>query len=78
MGIEHVTVASNNHASPSGALPFLIPASPDPPSETPQPIPSNKLQHWAPEKLHPLEMPPNMRYEAYMSLLDTPIRNAWV
>ena len=43
-------LSSNNHASPTGALPFLIPyssaASSSFSAPTPTPIPSNKLEQW--------------------------------
>ena len=77
MGVEHATIASNNHASPSGALPFLLPASPAPRTESVLPVPSNKLQRWASEKSASREESLDMRYGAYMSLLDNRIRNAW-
>lgn len=77
MGIDFVTVPSNNHASPTGALPFLIPASSSP-FDTPIPIPSNKLQKWAQEQNVTHEELSDMRYDAYMALLDHRIRDAWV
>lgn len=46
--IEFHTVASNNHASPTGALPFLIPFASVPySSESRLAIPVGKLQQWA-------------------------------
>ena len=75
--LKFSTMSSNNHASPSGALPFLLPAS-TPNNENPLPFPAGKLQKWlADQKLARLE-PDSMRYEAYMSLLDHRIRRAWV
>jgi len=72
------TASANNHASPSGSLPFLLPASPDPCKET-QPVPSGKLQRWALNNSEsPIEEPGDSRYEAYHSLLDHRIRRAWV
>ncbi|MCJ1356278.1 MAG: hypothetical protein MMC33_006272 [Icmadophila ericetorum] len=76
MGIDFVTVASNNHASPTGALPFLIPASSSP-FENSLPIPSNKIQQWAREQNSAREEPSDMRYDAYKVLLDHRIRDAW-
>ena len=101
-----MTVASNNHASPSGALPFLLPSSssPLPHSEPVLPISSNRIQRWAreltPKKTSSkapaeandetstgtnnekmiVDAPDNadMRYEAYMSLLDHRIRDAYL
>ena len=82
IGLDFRTVASTNHASPTGALPFMIPASSSnlQGSATGQMpvVPSNKLQKWAREKGIGQEEPDSMRYEAYMSLLDHRIRKAWV
>jgi metaxin len=73
---------SNNHASPSGALPFLIPASSEDASATKnaKPIPSAKLQRWCMDNAggNKIEESGDMRYEAYLSLLDLRIRSAWV
>lgn len=103
MCIDFVTVASNNHASPSGALPFLLPSSSSPVanSESVTPIPSSRLQRWAQELRIPskksaisrggvrneagnkgsnlsMRHSPDMRNEAYMSVLDHRIRNAYL
>ncbi len=76
--INFRTVPSNNHASPSGALPFVLPASPDPVKPT-QPVPSGKLQRWAMNNSETaIEESGDLRYEAYLSLLDHRIRRAWV
>lgn len=76
VGIEFDIVPSNNHASPTGALPFLLPALP---VNNNAPIPSNKLQKWAIEQVHcEEEQQLNLRFEVYASLLDHRIRNAWV
>ncbi|MCJ1281437.1 hypothetical protein MMC26_000756 [Xylographa opegraphella] len=82
IGLDFRTVASSNHASPTGALPFLMPAS----SSNPQGeasghtlvVPSSKLQKWTREKGLTQEEPDSMRYEAYTSLLDHRIRRAWL
>ncbi|OAX77604.1 hypothetical protein ACJ72_08095, partial [Emergomyces africanus] len=83
VGIAFETVASNNHASPTGALPFLLPApssaavSVDPLV----PIPSNKIQKWAVEQSHieaEAEQQQGVRFDVYSSLLDHRIRNAWL
>ncbi|PGH30674.1 hypothetical protein GX50_06538 [[Emmonsia] crescens] len=81
VGIPFETVASNNHASPTGALPFLLPApssagvSVDPLV----PIPSNKIQKWAIEQSHvEEEQQLSLRFDVYASLLDHRIRNAWL
>ncbi|BCS18540.1 putative mitochondrial outer membrane protein (Sam35) [Aspergillus puulaauensis] len=76
VGIDFDLVPSNNHASPSGVLPFLLPALP---VGTGTPIPSGKLQKWAIEEVHcEEEQQLNVRFEVYLSLLDTRIRNAWL
>jgi len=77
-GIDFRLVSSNNHASPSGSLPFLLPSSSD--SLKPaQPIPSGKLQRWTMNASSAaIEEPSDLRYEAYLSLLDHRIRRAWV
>lgn len=81
---------STNHASPTGALPFLQPALPTDRLDARQllPVPSSRLDTYAhrfgslppaapssagttPDQLH-------HRQQAYQSLLDTPIRNAWL
>ena len=76
VGIDLEIVPSNNHASPTGALPFLLPALP---ASTSVPIPSSKLQKWAIEQVHCEEdQQLNLRFDVYASLLDHRIRNAWV
>ncbi|TQB75054.1 hypothetical protein MPDQ_003850 [Monascus purpureus] len=76
VGIDFQTVPSNNHASPTGALPFLLPALP---LDSLTPIPSGKLQKWAIEQVHcEEEQQLNMRFDAYASLLNNRIRNAWL
>ncbi|KAL1997443.1 hypothetical protein VTN49DRAFT_883 [Thermomyces lanuginosus] len=75
VGVEFDIVPSNNHASPTGALPFLYPASPP----NIGPIPSNKLQKWAIEQVHcEEEQQLNFRFDVYATLLDHRIRNAWL
>jgi metaxin len=75
--INFKTIPSNNHASPTGALPFVIPPATSQPSSR-EPIPWSKILKWAtaqsgyPESLH------DMRYDAYSSLLDHRVRNAWL
>ncbi|KAJ5091528.1 hypothetical protein NUU61_006398 [Penicillium alfredii] len=76
VGIDFEVVSSNNHASPTGALPFLLPGLP---TEALLPIPSHKLQKWAIEQVHcEEEQQLNLRFEVYGSLLDHRIRNAWL
>ncbi|WEW56653.1 hypothetical protein PRK78_002101 [Emydomyces testavorans] len=80
-GIKFRIIPSNNHASPTGSLPFLLP-TPQPSSgstEVFDPIPSNKLQKWINEQLGVKEEEPsNMRFDAYSSLLDHRLRTAWL
>ncbi|KAL8736108.1 MAG: hypothetical protein Q9181_002549 [Wetmoreana brouardii] len=82
IGVDFVTVLSSNHASPTGSLPFVIPASSATEAstlDTVTPIPSNKLPEWASKIRHVTKQEPeNMRYDAYMSLLDHRIRNGWL
>jgi hypothetical protein len=124
-GIRFSTVSSNNHASPTGALPFLIPSLATAANEKGLPVPATKLQRWvitensrktkkanpasgepsnvkrfaalgegdsgakgleqkyeqfnnSKEEVGRRDEPLNMRYDAYLSLLDNRIRNAWV
>jgi metaxin len=79
-GIDHRLVSSNNHASPTGVLPFLLPSASylKDPQESPQPVPSNKFEKYAAEHGGRVEESSSMRYEAYHSLLNHRIRNSWV
>jgi metaxin len=76
-GINHRLVSSSNHASPTGVLPFLLPAASNSLQETSAPITSNKLVKYAEEQGKAVEESSSMRYEAYQSLIDHRIRNAW-
>ncbi|PWY77505.1 mitochondrial outer membrane protein [Aspergillus heteromorphus CBS 117.55] len=76
VGIDFDIIPSNNHASPSGALPFLLPAHP---VDNNAPIPSGRLQKWAIEQVHcEEEQQLDVRFDVYASLLDHRIRNAWL
>ncbi|CAG8003047.1 unnamed protein product [Penicillium salamii] len=76
VGIGFEITSANNHASPTGALPFLIPSLP---TDISNPIPSHRLQKWAIEQVHcEEEQQLNLRFEVYASLLDHRIRNAWL
>ncbi|KAI9742167.1 MAG: hypothetical protein M1818_004067 [Claussenomyces sp. TS43310] len=79
-GIDHQLVSSNNHASPTGVLPFLLPAaqSSHAGDHAALPIPSNRLVKYARERGSEVAEPTGVRYEAYQSLLDHRIRNAWL
>lgn len=72
-------VPSTNHASPTGALPFLIPSSVAGDVNSQIPIPSTKLERYALD--HGSERVPDVdgfRVEAYQSLIDHRIRKAWL
>ena len=103
--IDFQCMPSSNHASPTGALPFLLPAPSS--SEFPVPILSGRIQQWIRDKKS-VKVPKNtryssssaenasqkddnvrktrgkgqegadMRYDAYMTLIDHRIRNAYV
>ncbi|EOA87172.1 uncharacterized protein SETTUDRAFT_88017 [Exserohilum turcica Et28A] len=70
--------SANNHASPSGSLPFVMPRPPDA-SKQAQPVASGRLQRWAMNNSdEAIEEPGDGRYEAYLSLVDHRIRRAWL
>lgn len=71
------THSSNNHASPSGALPFLLPATKSKRDPLPQAIPSAKIQRWT-ETQDVKDEKTDLTLDAYTSLLDQNIRNAWL
>jgi metaxin len=73
-GVDFKTAASNNHASPTGVLPFLTPASDSPPS----PIPANKILKWVNLRTGIADFSPGSRHEAYASLINHRIRSAWL
>ncbi|KAI0394657.1 putative mitochondrial outer membrane protein [Xylariaceae sp. FL0594] len=78
-GIDFRVRSSNNHASPTGALPFLLPPSPPPSGNHQPPIASNKLEQYAQDHgTIKKEADVNPRLDAYESLLDHRIRNAWL
>jgi metaxin len=76
-GIRFRTVAANNHASPTGALPFLNPAS-SASTTSSHPIPSYQMLRWVTSHASTMETSEGMRYEAYTSLVEHRIRNAWL
>ncbi|KAI5860251.1 hypothetical protein GGS23DRAFT_241463 [Durotheca rogersii] len=78
-GVEFRVVSSNNHASPTGALPFLLPPLDPGNAAAHPPVPSNKLEQYAAERgASKVPDVPNPKLEAYESLLDFRIRNAWL
>jgi metaxin len=70
---------STNHASPTGALPFLLPPSTSSDADSQVPVPSNKLEQYALNH-GSVKVPDvsSLRMEAYQSLLDNRIRSAWL
>ncbi|UNI20761.1 hypothetical protein JDV02_006820 [Purpureocillium takamizusanense] len=76
-GVDVELVSSNNHASPSGALPFLLPASSDPRPDVP--LTGSKIERYALDHgenvMHDTSSP---RFDAYLSLLSQKIRPAWL
>ncbi|KAF2765435.1 hypothetical protein EJ03DRAFT_377826 [Teratosphaeria nubilosa] len=74
--IPFCTFVSSNHASPSGALPFLLPGG----SSSKDPVPSNKLKKWTASQQPGKQIadPDDLRFEAYASLIDSRIRVAWL
>ncbi|KAK4998127.1 phosphatidylserine decarboxylase [Elasticomyces elasticus] len=78
-GVQFRVSASSNHASPTGALPFLIPSSTTSASfEYVEPVPANKLRSFASTHASLPEEPSDLRYEVYVSLLDHRLRAAWL
>ncbi|KAI6342463.1 hypothetical protein MCOR25_011179 [Pyricularia grisea] len=80
-GVEVQILPSTNHASPTGALPFLLPLS------SPTPIPVNKLQAYAaaatktnntPQQSEPTTTLTKESEALNTSLVDHPIRRAWL
>ncbi|KAF7874131.1 hypothetical protein EAF04_002803 [Stromatinia cepivora] len=78
-GLNHNIVSSNNHASPTGVLPFLLPGIKSNSSQDDYlPIPSNGLVKYAKEQGKKIPQPKSRKLEAYQALLDHNIRNAWL
>ncbi|KAL0942449.1 uncharacterized protein CTRU02_200335 [Colletotrichum truncatum] len=82
-GVEFRILPSTNHASPSGALPYLQPPIPS------RPVPAgSRLESWALDQRpsssssekNPSQQPPlpEGRLQAYQSLLDHRVRTAWL
>ncbi|RSM17404.1 hypothetical protein CDV31_003820 [Fusarium ambrosium] len=77
-GIDFEVVPSNNHASPSGALPFLLPPSSTSPRSS-APLTGEKIHKYAREHAaRELPVVASPRIEAYHSLLTQRIRPAWL
>jgi metaxin len=81
-GVNHRLISSNNHASPTGVLPFLFPAihAPQTAQPAPLPIPSTKLLQYAIKQgtTNVSDPQENLRYEAYIALIEHRIRHAWL
>ncbi|KAK3718475.1 hypothetical protein LTR37_004979 [Vermiconidia calcicola] len=81
VGVPFRVASSSNHASPSGALPFLFPATPGADLlKARDPVPSSKLKKWLASQstAEKLRETSDVRYDAYTSVLDGPIRKAWL
>ena len=78
--IDVLLIPSSNHASPSGALPFLMPASTS--QSTPQaPVSGAKITRFIRETnpRAPIDLDnPSSKIDAYQALLANNIRPAWV
>lgn len=80
-GIEFKTVPSNNHASPTGALPFMISQQKSVSESTETTvIPSNKLAAWIEKHGYSLEEADmdSARAKAFLALVNAQLRDAWV
>ncbi|KAI0024258.1 hypothetical protein F4780DRAFT_654746 [Xylariomycetidae sp. FL0641] len=78
-GVDFRILPSNNHASPSGALPFLLPPSRPHEAKPQSPVISSKLEHYGLDHgTSKLPAATDTRLEAYEALLDHRIRNAWL
>ncbi|KAI5283415.1 hypothetical protein KEM54_002147 [Ascosphaera aggregata] len=86
LNVTFCTVPSNNHASPTGVLPFLLPSEDGNCSSTfattitTKPVvASNKIQKWTvDQQLIAEEELSGTRLDVYTSLIDEKIRRAWV
>ncbi|GJC79363.1 metaxin-1 [Colletotrichum liriopes] len=78
-GVEVRILPSTNHASPSGALPYLLPPSPLRPVAGASKLESYALENSPlPREKRPPSSAPSDRLQAYQSLLDTRLRTAWL
>ncbi|KAI2630077.1 putative mitochondrial outer membrane protein [Xylaria nigripes] len=78
-GVDFCIRSSNNHASPTGALPFLLTPSTPTDAKSQSPIPANKLEQYG-LRNGKSNLPGSLdsRLEAYECLLDHRIRDAWL
>lgn len=70
-------VSSSNHASPSGALPYLQSARVSTNEPGSVQITSSKLLRWTESQTGTIDEQ-DVRLDAYMALIDQNIRNAWL
>lgn len=70
--VPFTTIPSSNHASPSGALPFVLPAS------SSEPVPISKIDTWLKNQLHKDTSAMPIQQQPYASLLSQPIRLAYL
>lgn len=71
-GVDVDVVPSNNHASPSGALPFIL-------TEGGRPVTAERIAGFAREESgRALRQGPEGKFEAYRALISQAVRPAWV
>lgn len=76
--IKFRTISSNNHASPSGALPFVQPANRSESEPRSLPIKSSKIPRWIEEITKQTEQQIPSSLMIYEPLIESSIRNAWL
>ncbi|OBT86079.1 hypothetical protein VE02_05720 [Pseudogymnoascus sp. 03VT05] len=79
-GLPHTTTSSTNHASPTGALPFLLPPTSSPllPAAL-LPIGAGQILSYAAKQGHPLAArPAHPKAKVYAALIDDAIRPAFL
>lgn len=78
-GVEFRLVPSNNHASPTGALPFLLPPHSANNTDSQTPIPSSKLEEYAGSTGSKKVAETRYEYvETWQTLLHHQVRDAWL
>lgn len=78
-GTKFCVVASSNHASPSGSLPFVLTAAAN--AKDGEAVPAgNKLKKWVEKEMGKgvVQESRDVRYEAYLALVEGRVRKAWV
>lgn len=78
-GVQHDCVPSTNHASPSGALPFLLPPAVGAQPNVP-PLTGERIAAYARERSaeSPASVEAEPKIAAYRALISQAIRPAWV